>query len=257
MALDAHAEKPETRLAGLVGMRRRADRILAAAGTYLGAIVLSVGFDGSGLQPGDSRLGGPFPSHDGGAGRDFSDVLPSSGRLASGPRRRRGLGRHLRGTDDRIVVLQRPFCAHAASGLVSAAAATALFGFLAVACLAGTSKQRPALGGALAALISWLVMSVHSLHETHSEVGQSVFAVIATLAALAAYVNLCSMPRLAPNHEIFRVLTFVAAIATAIQFDALSLYDINFASRDSVYDLLGRFAAASWHSLQPAEPWPS
>lgn len=128
-----------------------------------------------------------------------------------------------------------------------AAWATALFGALGTACLAGTVAERPwRWGGVGVSLLGWLMMSDHALRGTHSEIGQSVFTVIATVAVVIAYMNLFSIPELAPSHQYVRVLTMLVAVLTAVLIDVLTLNRINNSSYFGTFDdLLGRLAAAS------------
>jgi hypothetical protein len=128
-----------------------------------------------------------------------------------------------------------------------AASVTALFGILGVACLAGTLRQRPwRWAGVLASSYCWLIASIHALQGGDSEIGRSVFTVIATLAAVVAYLNLFSMPSLAPQHEIFRLITFIIAVGTALLIDTLMVLSIHAPYPGVEFlDLLGRLAAAA------------
>ena len=128
------------------------------------------------------------------------------------------------------------------------ALATAMFGSLCVACLAGTFEQRLwRWAGAAAAVIAWCMMSVHALQPSNSELGETIFTLVATLATLIAYLNLYSMPSLAPHHEIFRIVTFITAVLTAGIIDVLMLLSIwskHSGSFGEIEGLLGRLAAA-------------
>lgn len=127
-----------------------------------------------------------------------------------------------------------------------AAGMTAVFGLLAVANLAG--KLRDHLwrwAGVLASVVAWLMVSIHVFRPLHSASGETVFTLLTTLAAVTAYANLVLLPKLSPLHEIFRLGTVGLGTLTALLVDLIVICEIHHIPFKSFSDTLGRLAAAA------------
>ena len=114
-------------------------------------------------------------------------------------------------------------------------------GLLAVASLAGvgTAPRRPWRWVGVLASVAATAMAVYAIWA-HIQSGSGVFAVVVSVAAVVAHANVCLFVPLTPSQKWVRVVTILAAIATAALVDALVL------AEDHHFDLpLGANLAAA------------